>query len=179
MSKPLSELFDGTKGAIAFRGDAEEIIASRVDGMDLRAHPVAQKQLNARTRRMIAKRIRARTATREEYERYMWDKRFRRRRRAGVKEYWKQERKRLESGEQGTRNWSREQRLSILAGGAARFKGRTLHAHHTYSARIYPQLANRGEVIYPATQREHLTGWHGGAYRNSLPGKRIRRIQDF
>ena len=31
MSKPLSELFDGTKGAIAFRGDAEAIIASRVE----------------------------------------------------------------------------------------------------------------------------------------------------
>lgn len=126
MSKPLSELFDGTKGAIAFRGDAEAIIASRVDGMDLRAHPVAQKQLNARTRR-----------------------------------------------------WSESQRREILSKLRPTFKGRPLEAHHAYSARMYPHLANRGEVIYPATHDEHHKGWHGGNYRKSVPGKRIRRLNEF
>lgn len=179
MSKPLSELFNGTKGAIAFRGDAEAIIASRVDGMDLRAHPVVQKQLNARTRRMISQKIRARTATRDEYARYMWDKRFRRHRRAGVKNFYAQERQRLLLGEGGTRRWSESQRREILSKRRPTFKGRPLESHHTYSARMYPHLANRGEVIYPATHDEHHKGWHGGNYRKSVPGKRIRRLNEF
>ena len=39
MSKPSSGLFHGTKGDVAFHGDAESVIASRVSGLDLREHP--------------------------------------------------------------------------------------------------------------------------------------------
>ena len=179
MSKPASGLFHGTKGDIAFHGDAESVIASRVSGLDLREHPILQKQLSAKERRSLAQKVRNRTATREEYERYMWDKRFSKRRRNGVKTFWKQERNRLERGERGTRNWSDEQRQAILSGRAPKHNGRTIQAHHTYSAAKYPHLANLGEVIYPATHFEHHMGWHGGSYKKSKPGKRIRPINEF
>ena len=31
-----------------------------------------------------------------------------------------------------------------------------MHAHHTYSVKKYPHLANRGEIIFPTTFQEHL-----------------------
>lgn len=179
MSKPPSGLFNGTMGERVFHGDAEQVIASRVEGLDLREHPTTQKQLSTKERRSIAQKIRHRTATRDEYERYMWDKRFAKRRRAGVKMFWKQERNRLERGEAGTRNWSPEQRRDILSGKAPKFDGKTMQGHHTYSASKYPHLANKGEIIYPATPLEHKDGWHGGSYKESLPGKRIRIINEF
>ena len=55
----------------------------------------------------------------------------------------------------------------------------TLDSHHTYSVAKYPHLANRGELIYPATKYEHRQGWHGGNMRNSLPGKPINKIEEF
>ena len=179
MSKPPSGLFSGTKGDVAFRGDAERVIAKRTAGLDLHEHPTAQKQLSAKARRSIAQKIRHRTATREEYERYMWDKRFGKRRRNGIKSYWKQERNRLERGERGTRNWTSEQKAAILAGKTPKYNGKPIQAHHTYSARNFPHLANPGEVIYPSTQYEHYMGWHGGNYKKSLPGRRIRQIHEF
>lgn len=179
MSKPPSGLFNGTKGEIAFFGDAEILIAARTANLDLREHPTTHKQLNAKERRSLAQKIRYRTATREEYERYMWDKRFGKRRRAGIKNFWKQERNRLERGERGSRNWTPEQRTAILAGKTPKFNGKPIQSHHTYSARNYPHLANLGEVIYPATPYEHRMGWHGGNHKNSLPGKRIRPIHEF
>lgn len=179
MSKPSSGLFHGTRGEIAFHGDAERVIADRVAGLDLQEHPISQRQLSTKARRSIAQKINNRTATREEYERYMWDKRFKQRRDAGVELFWKQERLRLERGEKGTRNWTPSQRKDILAGKRPSYKGKTLQAHHTYSASRYPHLSNRGEVIYPATHTEHHKGWHGGSYKKSLPGKRIRRIKEF
>lgn len=179
MSKPPSGLFHGTKGEIAFYGDAEAVIAARVANYDLQEHPLRQTQLSAKTRREIARKIQQRTATREEYNRYMWDKRFGKRRKAGIKKFWKQERNRLERGERGTRNWSPEQKRSILEGRIPTFNGKALQAHHTYSAKNFPHLANLGEVIYPATHFEHHKGWHGGRYKNSLPGRRIRFINEF
>lgn len=179
MSKPPSGLFHGTKGDIAFRGDAESVIASRVAGLDLKEHPTTQRQLSAKARRSLAQKIRHRTATREEYERYMWDKRFAKRRRAGVKLFWKQERNRLERGESGTRDWNAEQRQAILSGKTPRHHGKPIQAHHTYSAIRFPHLANLGEVVYPATHFEHLVGWHGGTYKKSRPGRRIRPIKEF
>ena len=179
MSKPSSGLFHGTKGDIASRGDAENVIASRVSGLDLREHPIAQKQLASKQRKAINKKIENRTATREEWKRKEWDRRFSKRRKSGVKSFWKQERNRLERGEKGTRNWSVEQRQLILSGKAPKFKGKTIHGHHTYSAAKYPHLANLGEIIYPATQYEHQMGWHGGSYKKSKPGGRIRPINEF
>lgn len=179
MSKPPSGLFKGTRGDVSFRGDAESIIASRVAKLDLREHPVKQKQLNNKARKELKKKIDRRSATREEYKRYDWSKRFGKRRKDGVKNYWKQERNRLERGETGTRNWSAEQKEAILAGRTPKFKGKPIQAHHTYSAKNYPHLANLGEVIYPASHLEHHLAWHGGSYKTSQPGKRIRLIQEF
>ena len=179
MSNPPSGLFHGTMGEIAFRGDAESVIAKRVKGLDLREHPVTQKQLSPKTRRALAKKIKNRTATREEYNRYMWDKRFANRRKRGIKKYWKEERNRLELGEQGTRNWTEGQKAAILSGRTPMFNGKPMQAHHTYSASKYPHLADKGVVIYPATHLEHHKGWHGGSYKDSLLGRRIRPIQEF
>ena len=179
MSKPPSGLFSGTKGAVAFYGNAESVIASRVSGLDLRPHPAKQKQLSPRKKRELEKKVETRTATREEYRRLMWNKRFDRRRDDGVKNFYAQERKRLSSGEQGTRNWTESQRHEILSKKKPTFKGKPMQAHHTYSARLFPHLANRGEIIYPATRLEHHKGWHGGNYKKSLPDKRIRPINEL
>ncbi|WP_195617547.1 hypothetical protein [Clostridium paraputrificum] len=37
-------------------------------------------------------------------------------------------------------------------------------------------LADKGEVIYPATFNEHLNKWHGRNYRNSNPGSPINPL---
>ena len=179
MSKPPCGLWSGTAGELSFYGDAEAVVAERVAGLDLREHPVGQKQLSNASRARIKRRIESRTATREEWERYMWDKRLARRRKTGIDSFWKAERARLANGERGTRNWSENQRLEILSGKKPQYNGQTMQAHHTYSVLLYPHLANSPEVLYPATPYEHLKGWHDGSYRKSLPGKRIRRINEF
>lgn len=179
MSKPPCGLWAGTTGELSFYGDAETVISSRVSGLDLSEHPIQRSQLSSAARARIKKRIDSRTATREEYEHYMWDKRLAKRRKKGVDSFWKEERKRLSTGEKGTRNWSESQRQEILAGRKPRYNGRTMQAHHTYSVSRYPHLANQPAVLYPATPEEHLKGWHGGSYSKSLPGRRIRRINEF
>ena len=179
MSKPPCGLWSGTIGELSFYGDAEAVIAERVAGLDLREHPVQQRQLSNASRARIRRRIESRTATREEWERYMWDKRLVRRRREGVKAFWNEERRRLVNGEKGTRNWSRVQLDEIMHGSSPTYNGRKLQAHHSYSVMLYPHLANNPAVLYPATPYEHLKGWHGGSYRKSIPGVRIRRISEF
>ena len=79
----------------------------------------------------------------------------------------------------GTRNWTKEQRNDIINDRHPKFNGKAIQGHHSYSASKYPQLANLGDLIYPATFREHLYGWHGGAYRKSLPGMPIKIIIEF
>ncbi len=179
MTKPDSGLFDNTQGIDDFYGDAEKIIASRVVGLDLVPHPVTQKQLSTKKMREIKRKIDTRTASREEYKSYMWNKRFEKRRRKGVKDFWTAEAIRLMTGEQGTRLWSKKQIIEIIKGDKASFNGKVLHCHHTYSVAIYPHLANNHLVIYPATHYEHLKGWHGGNYKKNKPGRRIKRIQEF
>lgn len=179
MSKPLSGLFRGTRGERFHTGDVEAVIASRAAGLDLREHPLDRKQLSARQVRAIRAKIASRTATREEYEAYEWSKRFGERRRKGVSEFWRQERERLLAGLPGTRNWSQEDIARIIAKKRPRHAGKPIEAHHTFSASLFPHLANRGEIIYPATHFEHLQAWHGGNYRKSLPGRRIRRFNEF
>ena len=179
MSKPLSGLFEGTQGFLAFMQNAEDVISQRVNGLDLSHHSLAAKQLSKRQLRTIKKKIDARTATREEYSAYDRSKRFAKRRARGVKRFWSQERRRLKADKKGTRNWTEEQRKAILAGKVPRHNGRPIQGHHSYSASVYPHLADRGEVIYPVTYTEHLQGWHGGNYKDSLPGKPIRYIFEF
>lgn len=179
MSKPLSGLFRGTRGERFHMGDAETVIAERAVGLDLREHPLQNRQLSAKQVKAIRAKIVNRTATREEYEAYMWQRRFSKRRRAGIDSFWEQEADRLLAGLQGTRNWSPGDIERILSGRKPRRSGRPIEGHHTFSAVLYPHLANCGEIIYPATHFEHLQAWHGGNYRKSLPGRRIRRFNEF
>ena len=157
----------------------ETIIAERTKGLDLVPHPTTQKQLSPKKMKELKQKIADRTITREEYEQYDWNKRFTQRRNEGVESFWRDERVRLSRGEKGTRNWSEDQIKDILSGERAKFDGKTLQGHHTYSASQYPHLANRSEVIYPVTFNEHFRGWHGGNWKISLPGKRINIIDDF
>ena len=179
MSKPESGLFEGTKGSGNFYGNAEKIIAERVKGLDLTPHPITQKQLSSKQKVRIRGKIKARTATKEEYKRLQWDKRFSRRKKDGIKHFWIEERERVKQGKSLTRNWSNQQINEIRDKMTPAFQFKPLEAHHTYSAKDFPHLANLGAVIYPATHNEHLKGWHGGNYKKSRPGKRIRRIRDF
>jgi len=172
MSKGKSGLFGGTVGANeAVLSVGQVIIASRVKGLDLREHP--RKSLSVKQRKLIKEKIDNRTATPSEYNQYMSDKRFSERRKTGVNEFWKQERRRIKEGKATTREWSDVQSEAILRGFRPKYDGKTIQGHHTYSASRYPHLANRGEVIFPVTFDEHLYGWHGGVFKNSLPGKPI------
>ena len=109
MSKSDSGLFTNTNGLDDFYGDAESVIAARVVGLDLREHPTTMKQLSSKQKSNILNKIKNRTATKEEYIRYMWNQRFTKRRKTGVLRFWKEERNRIKRGEKTTRNWSKEQ----------------------------------------------------------------------
>ncbi|MBC6971801.1 cytoplasmic protein [Bacillus sp. Xin] len=158
---------------------AENIIAQRVKGLDLVEHPIPYKQLTAKKMKNLKLKIENRTITKEEYESYIWNKKFSVRRRKGVDEFWNQEQERILNGETPSRNWTEEQIQDILNNKKAKFNGETLQGHHTYSAAKYPHLADKGEVIFPLTHREHFYGWHGRNYKTSLPGKPINDIVDF
>lgn len=179
MSKPAADLFPESAGDLAFRGNAEAVIAERTVGLDLNPHPTAMTHLTPKQRREIKRRIANRTATREDFKRFEWDRRFHNRRRRGVRAFWKSERDRILHGQTPTRNWTPKQKEDILAGKVPKFEGKPMPAHHSFSALLYPHLADRKEVMYPATQFEHLHGWHGGSYKNSLPGKRFKPINQI
>ena len=49
----------------------------------------------------LKNKIDSRTATREEYNLYEWNKKMSQRRREGVKDFWNQERERIISGDTG------------------------------------------------------------------------------
>lgn len=173
MSKGNSGLFCGTVGANeAVLCQGQGIIASRVKGLDLREHP-RENSLSAKRRKLIKEKIDNRTATKSEYYQYMSHKRFSERRKTGVNEFWKQERRRIREGKATTREWSDAQKATILSGLRPKYNGKTIQGHHTYSASRYPHLANRGEVVFPVTFDEHLYGWHGGNFKKSLPGKPV------
>lgn len=127
----------------------------------------------------IKKKIEDRIATKQKYEIYEWNKRFSARRREGVKQFWNQERERIINEDNFTRGWTSEQIKDILNGSIPKFDGRAIQGHHSYSAAKYPQLADKGEIIYPATLNEHLKGWHGGNFKNSVPVEPIININDF
>jgi hypothetical protein len=179
MTKPDSGLFKDTIGLDDFYGDAESVIAARVAGLDLTPHPITQKQLSAKQMERLKTKIEDRTATKEEYVQYMWNKRFKKRHDKGVVNFWLREKEAIKNGREETRNWSFEQKEAILSGRRPKFNNRTIQGHHSYGVKDYPHLADKGAIIYPATHNEHLKGWHDGNYKNSLPGRRIRRIRDF
>ncbi len=158
---------------------AEKVIAERTKGLDLRKHPIQRKQLSAKKMKELKEKFENRTITKLEYENYKWNKKFAKHRNTGVNEFWYQERQRILNKEDPTRNWDKQQLNDILNGKKPKVDGKTVQGHHSYSASQYPHLANKGEIIYPATPNEHFNGWHGGNWKNSLPGERIKPIDDF
>ncbi|MFX0570128.1 T7SS effector LXG polymorphic toxin [Bacillus pumilus] len=158
---------------------AEKIIAERTKGLDLRKHPIQRKQLSTKKMKELKDKFENRTITKLEYENYKWNKKFAKHRNTGVNDFWYQERQRILNKEDPTRNWDKQQLNDILNGKKPKVDGKTVQGHHSYSASQYPHLANKGEIIYPATPNEHFNGWHGGNWKNSLPGERIKPIDDF
>ena len=157
----------------------KEIMAERTKGLDTREHPSKYKQISAKEKSRLESKVRDRTITKDEYKKLEWNKKISAKRQDAVNEFWDQEQIRLQKGENGTRNWSPQQKADILNGKRPTYNGKTIQGHHTYSVSKYPHLSGNSEVIYPATFNEHLKGWHGGNFRNSLPGEPIKTIIDF
>lgn len=181
MSKSLSNHFHGTTGERKFKAAHEknegDIIKERVKGLDLREHPVKYK--SSLSYKAIKKKMENRTATKDEIKKFYSMDRLAKRRKKGVKEFWKQERRRIKNGEPTTRNWSAAQREDILKSRRPKIEGKTTYGHHTYSVSLYPHLADRGEVIYPTTFEEHYYYWHGGSFKKSLPGRPFKRNRRY
>ena len=157
----------------------KEIMAERTKGLDTREHPSKYKQISAKEKSRLESKVRDRTITKDEYKKLEWNKKISAKRQDAVNEFWDQEQIRLQKGENGTRNWSPQQKADILNGKRPTYNGKTIQGHHTYSVSKYPHLSGNSEVIYPATFNEPLKGWPGGNFRNSLPGEPIKTIIDF
>ena len=183
MSKGNSGLFKGTVGEKSENNiginELINIIKERTKDLDLREHPIKNKELSKKKMKEIKEKIDHCTATKKEYYIYNWNKRFKNRKDKAVEDFWKQERRRLKQGLSGTRNWNNEQKEAILGKKRPKYKGKTLQGHHSYSASLYPHLANKHEVIVPLSYIEHFKGWHGGNFKNSHPGKPIKFIIEF
>ncbi|WP_231559863.1 hypothetical protein ACPVTF_16085 [Geobacillus icigianus] len=151
------------------------IIAERAKNLDLAPREIPYKIMGSKKMKQLKEKIENRTISKEEWKQFKWNKRFKRRRDIGVDNFWEQERERLLNGE-STRNWTSEQIRDIINGNVPKHNGKTLIGHHVYSASKYPQIANRGEIIYPVTFKEHLYRWHGGNYKQSLPGKPLNEL---
>lgn len=157
----------------------KEIIAERKKDLDTQEHPSKYKQISAKEKARLAAKVKDRTITKEEYKILKWNKKISAKRQDAVNEFWDREQIRLQNGENGTRNWSPQKKVDILNGKRPTYSGKTIQGHHTYCVSKYPHLAGNSEVIYPAPFNEHLNGWHGGNFCNSLPGEPIISIIDY
>ena len=175
--------FVGSMSVLVHNADynqsTKEIIAERTKNLDTQEHPAKYKQISAKEKARLSAKFQDRTITKEEYKILEWNKKISFKRQDAVNGFWDQEQVRLQNGENGTRNWSPQQKADILSGKRPTYNGKTIQGHHTYSVSKYPHLSGNSEVIYPATFNEHLNGWHGGNFRNSLPGEPIKTIIDF
>ncbi len=183
MSKSSSGLFHSTQGIKEHYHEnlsASDIIYSRVKSahLDTRQHKLKYKLLSSKQRKALAQKETARTLSKNEYKHLHSNKRLISRRTEAINKFWEEERVRVAIGIP-TRKWTKAQSEAILRGEKPKYKNKTIQGHHTYPVAKYPHLANRHEVIYPSTHREHLYGWHGGNYRNYKPGKKIHNITDF
>ena len=183
MSKGNSGLFKGTIGEKNENNiginEIINIIKERTKDLDLREHPIKNKELSKKKMKEIREKIKHKTATKEEFHNYTWNKKIDKLRKEAVKNFWVEECIRLILGLSGTRNWNEEQKKIIIAGKVPKYKGKTLQGHHSYSVSLYPHLANKHEVIVPLSPKEHLKGWHGGNFKHSHPGKPIKFIIEF
>ena len=183
MSKPSSGYFSGTAGSqnssknLSQTDYGSVIIFSKDSGE--KEYPTKYKQMSSKKLKMLREKKKNRTITKEEYKRLEWQRRLTSRRNEAVKGFWERESYLIKNNLSTTRNWSAQQRRDILSGKKPRYKGKTIISHHTYSVARYPHLANKAELIFPATHYEHFYGWHGGNTRNSLPGKPIEKIFEF
>lgn len=191
MSKANSHLFLGTLGQVLnsersksdflkSRKNAVTIIAERAKHLDTREHPIKnRKYLSNKQIKEIEQKIRSRTATMEEYKNLRMTQRLNAKRKMAVREFWIVERTKIQNNLPTTRNWTQQQKNDILARKRPKYNGKVMQGHHTYSVKNYPHLAGKYEIIYPVTYEEHFYGWHGGNWKNSLPGKQIKKIRNF
>ena len=183
MSKPSSGHFNGTTGSntgkknIILDDNSSDIIKN--DDLDFREHPTKFKQMSSKKLKQLREKVNNRSITKEEYKRLDWQRRLTARRNEAVKDFWERESFLVRNNLPTTRNWSAHQRQEILSGKRPKYKGKTIVSHHRYSVAKYPHLANRKELIFPATQYEHIYGWHGGNTQKSLPGRPIKKIKEF
>lgn len=183
MSKPISGHFSGTTGYTISNKISSQFPTKHVKisskTFDTREHPTKYKQMSSKKLKALREKLNSRTITKSEYKRLSWQNRLTTRRNTAIKEFWKSEIRKIKLGLPTTRNWSAKQRQEILSGKRPTFKGKAMASHHLYSVSKYPHLANRKELIYPATVYEHIYGFHGGNTRKSLPGVPIRDIKEF
>lgn len=185
MSKPSSGHFSNTTGAknsynnIMSNRSASDIITSYTRGLDTSEHPTKYKQLSSKKLKELNAKEKARTLTKDEYKRRSFHLRLTRRRNDAINSFWKHEKALILHNLPTTRNCSSSQKADIINGKRPKYKGKTMHSHHTFSVAKYPHLANKRALIYPATPNEHINGWHGGNTRTSKPGRPIKNIVDF
>lgn len=177
MSKPSSHIFYNTVGYRKsfnyFKEQIELIIQTSKNKYDFREHPRANKQLTTKQRSKLISQVKSRSISKSDWKKLNSDSRFRERRKRGIINFWNSEKVRLLCGQRGTREWNNQQVHDILSNQRPKYNGKTIQGHHIYSAAKYPHLADKGDLIYPVTFDEHLYGWHGGNFRNSLPGRPI------
>lgn len=183
MSKPNSGHFKGTTGYNNSQKNSSQILKKNViinsEKYDTREHPTKHKQMSFKKLQLLRKKLNTRTITKEEYKRLEWQRRLTARRNEAIKQFWIDERRKIKNGLPTTRNWNATQIKEIMSKKIPTFKGRSMSSHHLYSVSKYPHLANKKELIYPATFYEHIYGFHGGNTRNSLPGIPIKNIKEF
>lgn len=181
MSKPNSGYFKGTTGlkiaTSAYSKYNTQNAIMKKDGLDYREHPTKYKQLSSKKLKQLREKQDKRTLTKKEYKQKEWQRRLTIRRNEAIREFWHNEKRLIKNNLPTTRNWSAEQRKAILDNKRPKFDGKPIASHHTYSVSKYPHLANRKELIFPATFYEHIYGWHGGNTRNSLPGVPIKHVK--
>lgn len=183
MSKSTSGHFKNTQGIL----NHPALLPSRINIKILEMcekekivpHPTKFKQLSYRKKKLLRNKLDKRTITREEYKLLEWNRRLSIRRNKGIDNFWRDEYRRLKNNLPRTRNWKDDQKADILVNKRPKFDNVTMQSHHMFSVKDYPHLANRGDLIFPATAHEHFAGWHGGKYTNSLPGVPIIHIVDF
>lgn len=156
----------------------EQVIADRTQAFDLNSYPQKYPQLSAKKMKELKTKVNNRTITQAEYKQYTWNQDINSKRKLAVKDFWNQERIRVLQSNP-TREWLPEQTTDILKGNTAKYNGKALQGHHTYSVSKHPHLADAHEIIYPATFDEHFYGWHDGNWKNSIPGQMINPLKDF
>ncbi|MGX4670227.1 hypothetical protein JNUCC74_13600 [Cerasibacillus sp. JNUCC 74] len=144
-----------------------------IENFDLTPKKTPYNSLSRKQQLIIKEKIEKRSVTKSEYKRYQWNKRFMKRRATGVNIFWKQEKKRILNNDTPTRNWTSKQIEDILNGKKPKYNGKPIIGHHTFNAKNYPHISNRGELIYHVTPSEHLKGWHGGSFHKNSPGRPV------